>query len=95
MAPRLGYTKRREARIAELEGQQKPPAYGLKEGKAPRWVKANRPARPKGERKRWEHSFARRSSVSPHGGEPEEQRRDTRSDEGSEPKSIQASLLGA
>ena len=35
-----------EARIAELEGQQKPPTYGLKVGKAPGWVKANRPARP-------------------------------------------------
>ena len=58
--PRLGYTKMLEVRIAELEGQQKPPTYGLKEGKAPGWVKANRPVRPKKERKKRSHGFARR-----------------------------------
>ena len=37
------------ARIAELEGQQKPPTGAGKERKPPSWVKANRPARSKGE----------------------------------------------
>jgi len=39
-----------EARIAELEGQQKPPTDALGEQKPPSWVKPNRPARPKKER---------------------------------------------
>ena len=34
-----------EARIAELEGQRKPPDAGLKGHKPPAWVKANKPAR--------------------------------------------------
>ena len=46
-----------QARIAALEGQQKPPtdgpADGLKEAKKPpSWVKANRPPRGKRERKK-------------------------------------------
>ena len=46
--------------LLSLEGQQKPPTYVLKQGKAPGWVKANRPARPKKERKKRSHGFARR-----------------------------------
>ena len=54
-----------QARIAALEGQQKPPtdgpADGLKEAKKPpSWVKANRPPRGKRERKKRVHGFARR-----------------------------------
>ena len=55
-----------EARIAELEGQQKPPDTGLKERKPPSWVKANRPARPKKERKKRAHGFARRRDEPTH-----------------------------
>ncbi len=43
-----------------MEGQQKPPDTGLKERKPPSRVKANRPARPKKERKKRAHGFARR-----------------------------------
>ncbi len=49
-----------EARIAELEGQQKAPIEGVKERKPPSWAKANRPDRPKKERKKRAHGFARR-----------------------------------
>ena len=59
-----------EARITELEGQQKPPDTGLKERKPPSWVKANRPARPKKERKKERkkraHGFARRRDEPTH-----------------------------
>jgi len=55
-----------EARIAELEGQQKPPPDGLGEQKPPSWVKANRPARPKKERKKRVHGFARRREEPTH-----------------------------
>ena len=48
-----------EARIAELEGQQKPPPDAGKERKPPSWVKANRPARSKGERRKRPHGFGR------------------------------------
>ena len=50
----LGHIQVLEARIAELEDQQKPPT-GVKERKPPSWVKANRPARPKGERRKREN----------------------------------------
>ena len=42
----LGYIGTLEARIAEFEGQTKPPTNGMKPGTPPAWVKANRPARP-------------------------------------------------
>ena len=48
-----------EARIAELEGQQKPPPDAGKGRKPPSWVKANRPARSKGERRKRPQGFAR------------------------------------
>ena len=55
-----------EARIAELEGQRKPPTEGVKERKPPSWTKANRPARPRKERKRRDHGFARRREEPTH-----------------------------
>ena len=55
-----------EARIAELEGQQKPPTDAGKERKPPSWVKANRPARSKGERRKRPHGFARRREEPTH-----------------------------
>ncbi len=55
-----------EARIAELEGQHKPPADMLGEKKPPSWVKANRPAGPKKERKKRAHGFARRREEPTH-----------------------------
>ena len=55
----LSHIKALEARVAELEGQQKPPTDAGKERK-PSWVKANRPTRPKKERKKRTHGFARR-----------------------------------
>ena len=48
-----------EARIAELEGQQKAPTEGGKERKPPSWVKANRPDRLTGVCK----GFSRRGMV--------------------------------
>ena len=61
----FGHIQVLEARIAELEGQQKPPT-DVKERKPPSWVKANRPARPKGERrKRPPRLGARRSCDEP------------------------------
>ena len=56
----LDYVEALEARISELEGQQKPPTEGGKEQKPPSWVKANQPDRPKKERKKRAHGFARR-----------------------------------
>ena len=61
----LSYIGTLEARIAELEGQAKPPSdgmkpEGMKPGTPPAWVKANRPARPRKERRKRTHGFARR-----------------------------------
>ena len=58
-----------ETRIAELEGQQKPPDTGLKERNPPSWVKANKPARPKKERRKRTHGFARRREEPTHRAE--------------------------
>ena len=58
-----------EARIAELEGQQKPPDTGLKERKSPSWVRANKPAGPQKERKKRAHGFARRREEPTHRAE--------------------------
>ncbi len=55
-----------EARIAELEGRAKPPTGGMKQGTPPAWVKANRPARPKKERRKRTHGFARRREEPTH-----------------------------
>ena len=55
----LSHIETLEARIAELEGQLKPPTGGVKEARAPSWVKANRPTRPGKERKKRTHGFAR------------------------------------
>ena len=57
------------ARIAELEGQRKPPDTGLKGHKPPRWVKANKPAHPKRERQKRAHGFARRREEPTHRAE--------------------------
>ena len=54
----FGHIQVLEARIAELEGQRKPPS-DVKERRPPSWVKANRPARSKGERRKRPHGFAR------------------------------------
>ena len=61
----LSHIKALEARVAELEGQQKPPTDAGKERK-PSWVKANRPTRPKKERKKRTHGFARRREEPTH-----------------------------
>ena len=58
-----------EARIAELEGQQKPPDTGVKGRKPPTWVKADKPAHPKKERKKRAHGFARRREEPTHRAE--------------------------
>ena len=58
-----------EARIAELEGQQKPPDTGLKGRKSPSWVKANKSAHPKKERKKRARGFARRREEPTHRAE--------------------------
>ena len=55
-----------ETRIAELEGQQKPLDAGLRERKPPSWVKANRPDRPRKERQKRTHGFARRREEPTH-----------------------------
>lgn len=55
-----------EARIAELEGQQKPPRDALGAKKPPSWVKPNRPTGPKKERKKRAHGFARRRQEPTH-----------------------------
>ena len=62
----LGYIGTLEARIAEFEGQTKPPTNGMKPGTPPAWVKANRPARPKKERRKRTHGFARRREEPTH-----------------------------
>ena len=62
----FGHIQVLEARIAELEGQQKPPTDAGKERKPPSWVKANRPARSKGERRKRPHGFARRRDEPTH-----------------------------
>ena len=62
----LSHIEALEARIAELEGQQRLPPEGLGEKKAPSWVKANRPVRPKTERKKRVHGFARRREEPTH-----------------------------
>ena len=64
----FGHIQVLEARIAELEGQQKPPT-GVKERKPPPWVKANRPASPgknQEKRKKGSHGFARRRDEPTH-----------------------------
>ena len=55
----FGHIQVLEARIAELEGQQKPPPDAGKGRKPPSWVRANRPARAKGERRKRPHGFGR------------------------------------
>ena len=55
----LSYIGTLEARIKELEDQQKPPTGGVKESKPPSWVKANRPARLNKEHKKPTQGFAR------------------------------------
>ena len=55
----FGHIQVPEARTAGLEGQQKPPPDAGKERKPPSWVKANRPARSKGERRERLHGFGR------------------------------------
>ena len=62
----LSYIGTLEARIAELEGQAKPPSEGMKPGTPPAWVKANRPARPRKERRKRTHGFARRREEPTH-----------------------------
>ena len=62
----FGHIQVLEARIAELEGQQKPPTDAGKERKPPSWVKANRPTRSKGERRKRPHGFARRREEPTH-----------------------------
>ena len=59
----FGHIQVLEARIAELEGQQKPPTDAGKERKPPSWVKANRS---KGERRKRPHGFARRREEPTH-----------------------------
>ena len=56
----LDHVEALEARISELEGRQKPPTEGGKERSRPSWAKANRPDRPKKERRNRAHGFARR-----------------------------------
>ena len=51
----FGHIQVLKARIAELEGQPKPPTDAGKERKPASWVKANRPARSKGERRKRPH----------------------------------------
>ena len=62
----LSHIEALEARILELEGPRKPPTDGVKERKPPSWVKANRPARPKKERGKRSHGFARRRDEPTH-----------------------------
>ena len=54
-----------EARILELEGPRKPPTDGVKERKPLSWVKANS-QRPKKERRKRSHGFARRRDEPTH-----------------------------
>ena len=62
----LSHIEALEARILELEGPRKPPTDGVKERKPLSWVKANRPARPKKERRKRSHGFARRRDEPTH-----------------------------
>ena len=62
----LDHVEALEARISELEGRQKPPTEGGKERKPPSWAKANRPDRPKKERRNRAHGFARRQEEPTH-----------------------------
>ena len=62
----FGHIQVLEARIAELEGQPKPPTYAGKERRPASWVKANRPARSKGERRKRPHGFGRRREEPTH-----------------------------
>ena len=62
----LSHIEALEARILELEGPRKPPTDGVKERKPLFWVKANRPARPKKERRKRSHGFARRRDEPTH-----------------------------
>ncbi len=62
----FGHIQVLEARIAGLEGQQKPPTDAGKERKPPSWVKANRPARSKGEQRKRPHGFGRRREEPTH-----------------------------
>ena len=55
-----------EARIAELEGQQKPPADALGEKKPPAWVKASRPPGSPKPRNKRAHGYARRREEPTH-----------------------------
>ena len=57
-----------EARIAELEGQPKPPTAAGKARKPASWVKANRPARSKGERRERPTDLAGDGRSPPSGG---------------------------
>ena len=62
----LDHVEALEARISELEGRQKPPTEEGKERKPPSWVKANRPDRPRKERQKRTHGFARRREEPTH-----------------------------
>lgn len=55
-----------EARITELEGRPKPPPDVLGEQKPPSWVRANRPAGLRKERKKRAYGFARRREEPTH-----------------------------
>ena len=57
---------RLECTKSRLEGRQKPPTEGGKERKPPSWAKANRPDRPKKERRNRAHGFARRQEEPTH-----------------------------
>ena len=65
----FGHIQVLEARIAELEGQLKPPTDAGKKPEPPPWVKANRPASPRKnqkKRKKGSHGFARRREEPTH-----------------------------
>ena len=62
----LDHVEALEARISELEGRQNPPTEEGKERKPPSWVKANRPDRPRKERQKRTHGFARRREEPTH-----------------------------
>ena len=62
----LGHIESLEARIAELEGQQKPPTAAVKKPEPPSWVQANRPAWSGKERKRRPRGFACRRDEPTH-----------------------------
>ena len=62
----LDHVEALEARISELEGRQNPPTEEGKERKPPSWVKANRSDRPRKERQKRTHGFARRREEPTH-----------------------------